>query len=152
MNGRQSAKVPTRHSVIDGATKYSSDLTLLSLATLDSLKPGVSLGLLGTPRVGTYRVRVAGSPVGVVPEFYASYMGRNADGTRSLFFANTGSVTISSISGNTIHGTFSFHSSQVTNWPAVITAGTTATPGARRRYDFCCRRATRSTMSRETSV
>jgi len=52
-----------------GATKYSSDVTLMAFASLDPKQPQTNIGLLGTAKLGTYRVRVTGAPFGTTPEF-----------------------------------------------------------------------------------
>jgi hypothetical protein len=109
-----------------GATRYSSDVTLMSFAALDFTQPQTNIGLLGTAKVGTYRVRVTGGPFGGVPEFYGSYRTSNADGTSTVYDATSGTVTITSVSP-VIRGTFAFHSARSGTWPAVVTVGTTIT-------------------------
>jgi hypothetical protein len=95
-----------------GATKYSSDVTLI--------------GLLGVAKVGTYRARVLGSAFGTTLEFYGSYRIHNADGTSTVYDASTGTVTITAIAP-AIRGTFSFHSARSSTWPAVVPVGTVLT-------------------------
>jgi len=109
-----------------GATKYSSDVTLMSFAALDFTQPQTNIGILGAPKVGTYRVRVVGAPFGAVPEFYGSYRISNADGTSKVYDATSGTVTVTSVSP-VIRGTFAFHSARAGTWPAVVTVGTTIT-------------------------
>jgi hypothetical protein len=115
-----------REETNGGATKDSSDVTLVTLGLLDPTQPQTNLGLLGRPRVGTYRVRVAGAVVGSTPEFYGSYRAINSDGTSTDFSATTGTVTIDAISP-AVRGTFKFHSSRSVTWPAGVTPGTVVT-------------------------
>lgn len=107
-------------------TKYSSDVTLIAFASLDPTLPQTNIGLLGTAKLGTYRVRVLGSPFGTTPEFYGAYRIHNADGTSTVYDATTGTVTITAVSPS-IRGTFSFHSARSSTWPAVVTVGLTVT-------------------------
>lgn len=109
-----------------GATKYSSDVTLMAFASLDPTQPQTNIGLLGVAKVGTYRVRVTGSAFGTTPEFYGSYRIHNADGTSTVYDATTGTVTISAVSP-AIRGTFSFHSARSSTWPAIVPVGTVLT-------------------------
>ena len=115
-----------REETNGGATTYSSDVTLMAFASLDPTQPQTNLGLLGVAKVGTYRVRVAGSVFGTTPEFYGSYRIANADGTSTVYYATTGTVTISTVSP-AIRGTFSFHSAWSSKWPAVVPVGTVLT-------------------------
>ncbi|HXT17088.1 MAG TPA: hypothetical protein VN706_15710 [Gemmatimonadaceae bacterium] len=108
-----------------GATRYVSDVTLLSLASLDLTKPTVGLGLLGSARAETYQVRVVGTSVDARPQFYASYSVPNADGSRVVYAATSGIVVVTSVSNGVIKGTFTFHAGQSTTWPANIAPGTT---------------------------
>jgi hypothetical protein len=105
-------------------TKYSSDVTLIAFASLDPTQPQTNIGLLGTAKLGTYRVRVLGSPFGTTPEFYGAYRIHNADGTSTVYDATTGTVTITAVSPS-IRGTFAFHSARSSTWPAVLTGSIT---------------------------
>lgn len=115
-----------REETNGGATTYSSDVTLMAFASLDPTQPQTNIGLLGTAKLGTYRVRVIGSPFGTTPEFYGAYRIFNADGTSTVYDATTGTVTITAVSP-AIRGTFSFHSARSSTWPAVVTVGITVT-------------------------
>jgi hypothetical protein len=118
---------PASWSETTATTSYSSDVTLLSFASTVFTNPQAGIGLLGKPRVGTYRVRVAGAPLGATPEFYGSYSVTNADGTRTVFEAGSGTVTITDISNGVMHGAFDFHASHKVVWPAGVQPGTTVT-------------------------
>ena len=112
-----------REETNNGATKYSSDVTLLLLSSLaDQKAPQVNIGLLGRPVVGSYRVRAVGAALGEKPEFYGSYRVVNSDSTATSFDATTGTVTITATSP-VIKGTFSFHSTRSVTVPAVLTPG-----------------------------
>jgi hypothetical protein len=115
-----------REETNGGATKDSSDVTLVTLGFLDPTQPQTNLGLLGKPRVGAYHVRVPGAGLGSTLEFYGSYRASNADGTSTEFSAATGTVTIDAISP-AIRGTFRFHSARSVTWPAVVVSGTVVT-------------------------
>ena len=79
-----------------GPTKYKSDVTLISLAwfsTLsDTVRPQLTIGLLGQPRVGTFRVRVPAAKLDA-PEFYGLMRVVRADGSATSYDATTGSAT-----------------------------------------------------------
>ena len=109
-----------------GATKVSSDVTLMAFASLDPTQPQTNIGLLGVAKAGTYRVRLVGSAFGTIPEFYGSYRIRNADGTSTVYDATTGTVNITAVSP-AIRGTFSFHSARSYTLPAILPSGTTVT-------------------------
>jgi hypothetical protein len=109
--------------------KQSASVVLISLASLDLLKPQISLGLMGPLQPGTYAIRVFGGPLGTKQEFYASLIAPQTDGSRKEFPAASGTITITAVSP-VIRGRFNFHASRMLFVPPNVQPGTQLTPTA----------------------
>ena len=114
--------IPDGYAEVDPRTGARNSSVVQLISMIPALGgPHVTIGLLGSLQLGTYRVHSAGT--GIQPlQFYGEYSVPSSDGGRQSYSATTGTVTITSLAP--IRGTFSFHSSQFVVWPPNPPIGT----------------------------
>jgi hypothetical protein len=108
------------------AGELRSDIAPLILTAnedTDAGDPSLSLGILGSIDLGTYRVRVAGSGHSPVPEFIATLIAPATDGSSTHYELTSGSLTVTSL--RPLRGFVRGYASRAHLWPAASGVGST---------------------------
>lgn len=105
-------------------TRAVVPIVVMASPGADPSGPQLSIGILGSLRKGTYRVRVPGSSASDIPEFHATLIVPRGGGGSRQYPIDRGVLTIARL--DPLQGVLNLSASQLLDFPAQVVVGTTA--------------------------